>query len=425
VIHYLYDAKLQAMKKQVFIVLLLFTVGFGHAQVSGCTDPLSNNYNPLATVNDGSCEYASASVQPVSSVNLPAEVEETSGLIIYNDTLYTHNDNTDINLYALDSISGVVVHTIPLTGATNRDWEELAQDNDYFYVGDFGNNVSGNREDLKIVKISKLSVEAGNPFMESINFTYSDQTDLTPKNNNSTDFDCEAMVVSHDSIYLFTKQWASKKTSVYALPKTPGSHIAKLKASFDVNGLITGAAYLEEKKLIVLCGYSSFVSPFFYLLYDFKEHDFFSGNKRKISMNGGMGFHQAEGIATKNGLSYFVSNEHLAQQPFVNVVQKLHHFDLSQFLANYLENLSLGKAQNELRNLIRIYPNPTRDIVYFDVDTSLENLHYAFFDMNGKELMNGVLSSGTNRIDTTKLASGIYTIKLDKYPDYAYRLVKK
>jgi hypothetical protein len=413
------------MKKQVLIVLLLLTAGFAYAQVAGCTDPLSNNYNPLATINDGSCEYASASVEPVSFVNLPAEVEETSGLIIYNDTLYTHNDNTDINLYTLDSISGAVVHTISLTGATNRDWEELAQDSDYFYIGDFGNNVSGNRQDLNILKISKQSVGAGNPQIENINFVYSDQTDLSPKNNNSTDFDCEAMVVSQDSIYLFTKQWVSKKTSVYALPKTVGSHIAKFKATFDVNGLITGAAYLEEKKLIVLCGYSGFVSPFFYLLYDYKEHDLFSGNKRKINMNGGMGFHQAEGIATKNGLGYFVSNEHLVQQPFVNVAQKLHLFDLSQFLANYLENLSLGKVQNELRSLIRIYPNPTRDMVYFDVDSSLKNLRYTFYDMSGREVMNGMINNRITRIDTAKLPSGIYTVKLDKYPDYAYRLVKK
>ena len=395
-----------------------------HAQVAGCTDPLGNNYNPMATINDGSCEYASASIAPSSSVNLPAEVEETSGLVIYNNTLFTHNDNSDVNLYALDSITGGILQTLSITGSVNQDWEELAQDNDYFYIGDFGNNVSGNRANLHILKINKQALLSGNAEVGQINFTYSNQTDFSPQNNNATDFDCEAMVISQDSIYLFTKQWVSKKTSVYALPKASGTYTAQLKATHDVNGLITGATWLEDKKLIVLSGYSSLVSPFLYLLYDFKEHNFFSGNKRKVSMSGAF-FHQVEGIATANGTDYFVTNEHLAQQPFINVAQKLHRLDLSSFLTGYLENLSLGTYQNEMRNLIRIYPNPTKDIVHIDADATLSGLRYTFYDMNGKQALSGIINSGTNRIDISRLAPGIYTIKLNKYSDYSYKLLKK
>lgn len=395
-----------------------------YAQVAGCTDPLGNNYNPMATINDGSCEYASASIASSSSVNLPAEVEETSGLVIYNNTLFTHNDNSDVNLYALDSITGGILQTLSITGSVNQDWEELAQDNDYFYIGDFGNNVSGNRANLHILKINKQALLSGNAEVGQINFTYSNQTDFSPQNNNATDFDCEAMVISQDSIYLFTKQWVSKKTSVYALPKASGTYTAQLKATHDVNGLITGATWLEDKKLIVLSGYSSLVSPFLYLLYDFKEHNFFSGNKRKVSMSGAF-FHQVEGIATANGTDYFVTNEHLAQQPFINVAQKLHRLDLSSFLTGYLENLSLGTYQNEMRNLIRIYPNPTKDIVHIDADATLSGLRYTFYDMNGKQALSGIINSGTNRIDISRLAPGIYTIKLDKYSDYSYKLLKK
>lgn len=412
------------MKKTVFILFLLLANCLMYAQIAGCTDPLGQNYNPMATVNDGSCEYASASVAPSSSVNLPDEVEETSGLVIYNNALFTHNDNSDVNLYGLDSITGGVLQTLPITGSINQDWEELAQDNDYFYIGDFGNNVSGNRTNLHILKINKLSLLSGNAEVGQINFTYSNQTDFSSQNNNATDFDCEAMVISLDSIYLFTKQWVSKKTSVYALPKTPGTYTAQLKATYDVNGFITGATYLEDKKLIVLSGYSSLVSPFLYLLYDFKEHNFFSGNKRKVSMSGSS-FHQVEGIATANGINYFVTNEHLAQQPFINVAQKLHRLDLSSFLAGYLENLSLGIYQNQIRNLIRIYPNPTKDIVHIDADATLSSLRYTFYDINGKQALSGIINSGTNRIDVSRLAPGIYTIKLDKYPEYSYRLLKK
>lgn len=412
------------MKKQGIVVLFILIYGFMQAQVKGCTDPLSKNYNPMAVVNDGSCQYRSVSESPVTKVTLSAEVEESSGLIKWNGALYTHNDNTDLNLYALDSISGAVIKTIPIAGAINQDWEEIAQDSDHIYIGDFGNNVAGNRTNLNILKISKTSLLADNPQVEKINFSYGNQTNFTPLSNNSTDFDCEAMVVSADSIYLFTKQWSSKKTSVYSLPKNAGTYVANLKATYDVSGLITGATYLEDKRLIVLSGYSGMVQPFFYLLFDFKEHEFFSGNKRKITM-GSMSFHQAEGIATTNGADYYVTNEHLAQQPFVNIPQRLHHFNLSAYLSNYLANFTLNESQHLIRELIRIYPNPTRHVVHVDIDPSLNGILYNFIDANGREVLTGILNNSTTRIDVSTLSAGIYTIKVDKYPDYSYRLVKQ
>lgn len=412
------------MKKKGIIVLFLLISSFVQAQVRGCTDPLSKNYNPMAVVNDGSCEYRSESVRPITTIALSTEVEETSGLIKWNDALYTHNDNTDLNLYALDSVNGAVIKKIQIAGNTNQDWEEIAQDIDYVYIGDFGNNVNGNRTNLNILKISKTSILAENPEVEKINFSYSNQSDFSALTSNSTDFDCEAMVVSKDSIYLFTKQWASKKTSVYSLPKSAGVYIANLKATYDVGGLITGATYLVDKKLIVLTGYSGMVQPFFYLLYDFYGSNFFSGNKRKITMSG-MSFHQAEGIATSNGLDYYITNEHLAQQPFVNVPQRLHHFNLSAYLSNYLANFTLSENQHLIRNLIRIYPNPTKYVVHADIDPSLNGLRYNFIDTNGRDVLTGILTSNTTRIDVSRLASGVYNIKLDKYPDYSYRLIKK
>jgi hypothetical protein len=118
------------------------------------------------------------------------------------------------------------------------------------------------------------------------------------------------------------------------LPNQSGKHVAQLKDQLDTKGLVTGATYLESKKLIVLCGYSTIGKTFLYLLYDFKDNDFLSGNKRKIDLK--LPFHQVEGIATKDGLHYFITNESLVRKPIINNPQQIHYLDLSSLLNTYL-----------------------------------------------------------------------------------------
>lgn len=407
----------------IIFIFLFLPVCAVNAQVMGCTDPMAKNYNPLATVNDGSCKYASASVSPTFSVKLPSQIKETSGLVKWNDRLYTLNDDGDTNLYAIESSTGAILETLPLPGTINQDWEELAQDEGYFYIGDFGNNVEGNRTNLNILRVGKASLLSGSPEIDRINFTYPNQTNFKSKGSNNSDFDCEAFIITRDSIYLFTKQWVSKKTSVYVLPKIPGTYTASLKTGYDVSGLITGATWVEDKRLVLLSGYNGILQPFIYLLYDFKDLDFFSGNKRKISLS--ISFHQTEGIATINGTDVFVTNEQFAQQPFVSVTQKLHKFDLSPYLSNYLENYNLVSIHNNFKNLMQTYPSPARDIVYIDIAPDLIGAKYSCTDDKGKQVLEGVLDSKTNKINISSLMPGIYTLLVDGYPDYAYKFVKR
>lgn len=315
------------------ILFFFLTFPSVYAQISGCTDPLSKNYNSEAKINDGSCRYEVLKIKPEYSKKISDSIKETSGLVFFDHFLWTHNDDHNKTVYGLDSL-GIIRKKIVLEKVTNQDWEEIAQDSSYLYIGDFGNNASGNRKDLQILKIEKKSFLEGNPSIEKITFTYSDQTDFSASKPNQTNFDCEAFVVSKDSIYLFTKQWNTSKTSLYKLPNQTGNHIAQFKATFDTKGLVTGATYLEEKKLIVLCGYSKLGKPFLYLLYDFKDHDFLCGNKRRISI--GLSFHQIEGIATNDGVHYYVTNEALIRKPVLNVHQQIHYFDLSSILTTYL-----------------------------------------------------------------------------------------
>lgn len=304
------------------------------AQIWGCTDPLANNYNATATHNNGTCTYNATSLSASQSSSISSTLDETSGLVWWNEKLWTHNDNTDLHLYGLDTV-GNINTTYTLANTANYDWEEIAQDADYLYVGDIGNNGNGNRTDLHILRIAKNSLSLPIQDIDTIYFSYADQSDFSPAGANNTNYDCEAFIVTADSLYLFTKQWVSNGTAVYALPKTVGTHVAQLRQTHNVQGLVTGATYLPTQRVVVLLGYSPILQPFCYLLYDFNGTNFFSGNRRKVSLN--LPFHQTEGIATINGLTYYVTNEYFST--FVTTPQKLHRFDLSGLLGNYIQSV--------------------------------------------------------------------------------------
>ncbi len=392
-----------------FCVLLADIEAFAQ---SGCTDPLASNYNSGATINDGSCIYSSASVVPDTSFTLSTTIQETSGLIFWDHYVWTHNDNTDLNLYSLDTLSGAITQTYTLSGVVNNDWEEISQDDSYIYLGDFGNNANGNRTDLKILRIEKNSILFNAPDIDTISFSYSNQTDFSPTGSCSTDFDCEAFIVSSDSIFLFTKQWIGKQTSVYSLPKTPGTYTAVLKTTYNISGLITGATYLQSKQLVVLCGYSNTLQPFTFLLYDFNGYNFFGGNKRKIAIS--LSLHQIEGVTTHDGLIYYYSNELFSRFKIITNEQKLHIVDLSLYLSNYINGSSATINENETENTgqIMIYPNPGKEVISVKLNNTNTTKNYFISDITGKIVLSGQLQNDSSNINVKKLKKGSYILKI-------------
>lgn len=292
----------------------------------GCTDPQANNYDELATDDDNSCVYDSIFISPEWSVELSEQVHETSGLIYWDEKLWTINDNTDTRLYALDPATGEISRSYSLEGVRNRDWEEISQDEEYLYVGDFGNN-GGDRKDLHILRIEKQSLLSASPSIDTIWYSYSDQESFIPSGLNQTEFDCEALVVSTDSIYLFTKQWTSGFTTKYSLPKVPGNYIARKGESLDVKGMITGASFLESEGLLLLCGYTGIMQPFICLFYDYQGHEFFSGKRKRINIS--LPVHQVEGIAALDEKGCYISNEFSSVNQMFEISQKLHYIDLT------------------------------------------------------------------------------------------------
>ncbi|MBE0652655.1 MAG: T9SS type A sorting domain-containing protein [Bacteroidales bacterium] len=399
------------MKNLLLILSFVAVSNYLVAQISGCTDPLATNYNSEATQNDGSCYYNPSSVSPLENWNLPEIVLETSGLITWDERIWTHNDNTDIQVYAFDMVNKADYQSYTLTGAENKDWEEISQDENYVYIGDFGNNQNGNRTDLKILRIEKNSLLGNSPVIDTINFTYSLQTDFSPTGSNNTDYDCESFIVSSDSIYLFTKEWVSEKTRQFSLPKEPGTYIARFRSEHDVEGLITGATYLESKKLIVLSGYTSFLMPFLYLLYDFEEDDFFSGNKRRVSIN--LNFHQVEGITSEDGQIVYISNEKFSQS-LVTTTQKLHKIDLTDFLIGYINSISGANIQKTEDN-ISIYPNPVTHSVSIKVDASIIGHEYRIMDFTGRIYLQGQLTGENLHLNLEQLVEGSYLFVIDRH----------
>ena len=343
-------------------------------------------------------------LSPVYSVQLPAELLETSGITRFQQGLVTHNDNSDEQLYVIDTLNGTILQTYSLNGTTNFDWEEITQDSLYLYVGDFGNN-AGNRTDLHILRIEKSSLLEGTPAIDTIAFAYEDQTDFTPSNQ-STAFDCEAFIAGTDSLFLFTKNWNDLSTVCYSVPKVAGNYIAQRKDSSAVNGLITGATYLPNKRLIILSGYSSLLQPFMYLLFDFEGTDFFYSFQQKV--NPSLNFHQIEGVSTTNGIDVYLTNEYFSQS-FITTQQKLHKFDLTPVLGEYLSGNNIDSETQE----IRIYPNPAKDTVH--IQSPNKSLCLEMRNSEGKLVLKTRIRSHSD-LDVSDLPNGRYFISIKDYP---------
>jgi hypothetical protein len=393
------------------------------AQQPGCTDILALNYNAKATINNGTCTYAPASVVVSSSIKLPAELEEGSGLVYWNKLLWTHNDNSDTRLYGIRPDDGTLIRKISLPGLQNKDWEDVAQDSLYLYIGDFGNNTNGSRRDLHIYRIPKAGTDTTAAKVDSIFFNYADQTDFSNTTPNQTDYDCEAFIVSGDSIYLFTKQWVSGNCAIYSIPARRGQHVARKVANLQTLGMITGATYLPGDRIIALIGYSKLLQPFIYLLYDFQAPDFTGANKRKITLN--QNFQQAEGIAAVNGTTYHVSTEHFVREPLVNNAQTLHKVDLRDLLQPFL-NKPLSTVINVNGIPLRVLPSPGSGIMYALVQKQMIGSNFRIIDLRGRTVLRGIIAQEKFSLPTSGWAEGSYVMIAETeggHPVY-YRFVR-
>ena len=393
------------------LTICLLAAGFlvaGKATAQpGCTDPQATNFDDQATENDGSCIYGTTEYVPTIISELPTNLNECSGLAFFNDQLWTLLDggNPD-KLYQLDTLTGVQLDESTIPTADNEDWEDLAEDEEHIYIGDFGNN-PGNRTDLRIYKIKKEDLLNGTPSPQLIEFSFSDQTDFTAAHN-ANNYDCEAFFYWQDSLHLFSKNWLDFKTRHYVLPTTPGTHVAELKDSLDVNGQIT-AADISEQGVVILLGYNSATAiPFMWLLFDYLSSDFFSGNKRRISLVNPAFTSQVEGIVFRDSTRGYICSEEFAILP-----PRLMAFDILQWLQG-------PSATDDFENdfEINIFPNPAKEFITINLkklNTPL--LSFEILDLSGKKLKEKYFGKNIYqaeiKIDISDLPAGAYWLRIN------------
>lgn len=237
---------------------------------------------------------------PQKFCGLSKKVNETSGLIYFDNSVWTFNDSQGKpEIYRINKQTGEIVQTVKLNNANNTDWEDITHDENYIYIGDFGNNL-GNRNDLRVYKVNKSLIDDGEVVKvpsEIIAFSYNDQTSFTV-NNRSNDYDCESLISFGDSLIIFTKNWVDGKSRMYKLPKLAGMYQLDPISSFELNGLATGADYSTEKNALILIGYQNY-QPFLYYFTDFDGQQLGNHQVYKVKFNK-MQDAQTEGVCWLN-----------------------------------------------------------------------------------------------------------------------------
>jgi hypothetical protein len=387
-------------------VIGVFLASVAYSQ-SGCTDPQATNYDISAIDNDGSCDYELTN-QVLEQIYILSQANpnlgENSGIELDSEGgLWIHNDGgMGSIIMKLEEPTGYLDQTLDLWPVQNIDWEDMAQSPDHLFLGDFGNNLSGDREDLVIYRVDKSDIGIEDFLVltsEQIEFSYPEQGVPEWAPADSTNWDCEAMFWHNGAIHLFTKNWLNYETNHYVIPDEPGVHEAELVESFNVQGLIT-AADVTDDGTIVLLGYTLIGQNFMWMLWDYQADLYFSGNKRRIELGLALTNGQTEGIVFNSPTSGYISAERFILGDFINIPPQLLSFEID----SYITGIEEAKSPN-----YSFWPNP----VFDELNTDIVGLHNCQVrSVSGQLVRNVNLVNG--QIDLTDVAQGAYILSIDE-----------
>lgn len=320
---------------------------------------------------------------------LEYDLQESSGLIKVDDRLITHNDsNSEAKLYEINPSTGNISRTVSISNASNIDWEDICHDENYIYIGDFGNN-NGNRTNLKIYRVSIADYLTNNTVSaDIIHFNYAEQTDFTA-NYNGTNYDAEALFCHEDKLYVFSKNWEDHKTDLYEIPNIPGNYSVNKKATFNIDGLITGADFVADTDKIILIGYY-YSDNFIVELNNFNFDDYTSTPQRySIDIPYGTST-QTEGITYVGNNTYYITSEKYQGKPQA----------LSQLNSPFLSTQTETPEKD-----IKIFPNPSNNTLHIQ-HPDFERVE--IYDVQGRLIKKSLHKENT----VNELNRGKYILKI-------------
>ena len=195
---------------------------------------------------------------------LPPKLNENSGLAYFGGErvwIIEDNGNRD-EIYAVN-FQGELTQSFTVKNAQNRDWEDLAQDeNGRLFIGDFGNN-DNRRKNLAIYLLPSPEKEKGDKIeAKKLRFTYPQQKKFPPSAKKRL-FDAEAFFYHKGFFYLFTKNRTKPfngESLIYRLKAHKGEQEAEFLGSLtpcttERYCKITSAALSPSGNRLVLIGY--------------------------------------------------------------------------------------------------------------------------------------------------------------------------
>ena len=336
---------------------------------------------------------------PTQSCVLDSILNEASGLLMVEGQLWTVLDSGNPHaIFRVDPATGAVTRTLTVENAVNNDWEDLAMDDEWLYIGDFGNN-GGDRTDLRVYRVSLSAVMddgVTDVSADSILFAYPDQVDFTTAYD-ANNWDCEAFVARNDSLFLFSKNWLTSDCYLYAMSAEPGVREAIRRDTLPSEGLVTGASLDPSDGAIALIGHTTGYATFTWRLDGYPTNDLFQGiNERHAVTAIPM---QAEGIVWSAPDSVLFCSE--ASDPLPSRLWRMELPAVSAVLPRTGDPVP------------RVFPSPASDLLMIDCPRAL---YVELYDLSGRIVLRSGIFPGITTFDVSHLPAGRYFLRSNGSP---------
>jgi len=196
------------------------------------------------------------------------EIRESSGLAASRcqpGVFWTHNDSGDGPFIFAFGQAGEALGTWRVTGADNKDWEDIDAIKDasgtcYLYIGEIGNN-EGKREHTIVYRIKEPA--AG---QNSATSTRKDPLATEPAESVTVQYpvarpNAETLLVhpATGDIYILTKR-TDAPSSIFKIVPSFGTEqtavkVGEIKVPSVPNGQLTGGDIAPDGRRVVLCDY--------------------------------------------------------------------------------------------------------------------------------------------------------------------------